>query len=157
MGKEKVDIMVRGGEATPAPPIGPSLSPLGVNIAMVVKEINEKTAAFSGMEVPVKIVVDTETKKFEISVGTPPVTALLKKELKVDRLATVAEDKTRKMAGSLSLSSVVSIAKNKDMPGDLKAKVKTILGTCVSSGILIDGRNPREIIGEINEGKINIE
>jgi large subunit ribosomal protein L11 len=122
-----------------------------------VKEINEKTAAFRGMEVPVKIIVDTDTKKFTISVGTPPVTALLKKELKVEKLATVAEDKTRKLAGSIPLASIVNIAKNKDMPGSLKSKVKTILGTCVSCGVLVDSKDPKEIIKEIDEGKTNIE
>lgn len=157
MAKEKVDVMVRGGEATPAPPIGPSLSPLGVNVGLVVKEINEKTAAFKGMEVPVRILVDSATKKFEISVGTPPVTALLKKELKTEKLATVAEDKTRKLAGSLPLSTVVHIAKNKDMPGSLESKVKTILGTCVSAGIQIDGKDPKEVIAGINSGAVKIE
>ena len=59
MAKEKVDVLVKGGQATPAPPIGPSLSPLGVNVIDVVKEINEKTKLFAGMEVPVKIIIDT--------------------------------------------------------------------------------------------------
>jgi large subunit ribosomal protein L11 len=157
MPTEKVDVLVKGGEATPAPPIGPSLSPLGVNVGLVVKEINEKTASFKGMEVPVKIVVDTTTKKFTISVGTPPVTAMLKKELKVTKLATVAEDKTRKSPGSLPLDTVIRIAKSKDsIRGDLPAKVKQVLGTCVSGGILIDGRDPREVIKEINEGTIKV-
>ncbi len=157
MPTEKVDVMVRGGEATPAPPIGPALSPLGVNVGLVVKEINEKTAAFKGMEVPVKILVDTATKKFTITVGMPPVTTLLKKELKTEKLATVAEDKTRKLAGSIQFSSIVDIAKNKDMPGDLKGRVKTILGTCVSCGILVDSKDPKEVIREINEGLLVIE
>ena len=157
MAKEKVDVMIRGGEATPAPPIGPSLSPLGVNVGLVVKDINEKTSAFKGMDVPVKIIVDTDTKKFTISVGTPPITALIKKELKTDRLATVAEDKTRKSPGSIHLTAVIELARNKDMPGSLKSKVKTILGTCVSGGVMIDGRDPKEIIKEISEGTITIE
>lgn len=157
MAKEKVDVMIRGGEATPAPPIGPSLSPLGVNVGLVVKDINEKTAAFKGMEVPVKIVVDTNTKKWEISVGTPPTTALIKKELKTDTLATVLEDKTRKSPGSIKFSSLVEIAKNKDMPGDLKARVKTLLGTCVSSGVLVDGKDPKEVTKAVESGELKVE
>lgn len=158
MGKEKVDVMIKGGEATPAPPIGPSLSPLGVNVGLVVKEINEKTASFKGMDVPVKIIVDTDTKKFTIEVGTPPITALLKKELKVTKLATVNEDKSRKMAGNLPLESIVRVAKSKDaIRGDLKAKVKQVLGTCVSCGITVNDKDPREVIKEINEGTITIE
>ena len=158
MGKEKVDVMIKGGEATPAPPIGPSLSPLGVNVGLVVKEINEKTASFKGMDVPVKIIVDTDTKKFTIEVGTPPITALLKKELNVTKLATVNEDKSRKMAGNLPLESIVRVAKSKDsIRGDLKAKVKQVLGTCVSCGITVNDKDPKEVIKEINEGTIKVE
>ncbi|MBI3190083.1 50S ribosomal protein L11, partial [archaeon] len=142
MGKEKVDVLIKGGEATPAPPIGPALSPLGINVGLVVKEINEKTAAFKGMEVPVKIIVDTETKKFTIEVGTPPVTSMLKKELKTQKLATVGEDKKRKIAGDISLDTVVNIAKSKDsIKGNLQSKVNQVLGTCVSSGVTVDGKD----------------
>jgi large subunit ribosomal protein L11 len=158
MGKEKIDVLIKGGEATPAPPIGPSLSPLGVNVGLVVKEINEKTAAFSGMEVPVKIIVDTETKKFTIEVGTPPVTSMLKKELKVQKLATVGEDKKRKIAGDISLDAIVKIAKSKDsIKGDIKAKVNQVLGTCVSGGITVDGKDPKDVIKEIKSGTVKIE
>lgn len=157
MPKETVEVMVSGGKATPAPPIGPALSPLGVNVVNVVKEINDKTATFSGMEVPVKIVVDTETKKFTISVGTPPVTSMIKKELKVETLGKVNEDKTRKLAGSISLDAVVRIAKSKDsIRGNATAKVKQVLGTCLSSGVLVDNKNAKDVIKEIDEGKIKI-
>ena len=158
MPSEKVEFIIRGGEATPAPPIGPGLSPLGVNVGLVVKEINEKTAGFKGMDVPVKVVVDTNTKKYTISLGTPPVTSMLKKELKKEKLATVAEDKKRISPGSISLDAVVRIAKSKDsIQGGLEAKVKQVLGTCVSGGITIDGKDPRDIIKGIKEGSITVE
>ena len=70
MPKETVDVMVEGGKATAAPPIGPALSPLKVNVAKVVEEINSKTKAFAGMQVPVKIVVDTVSKEFIIGNST---------------------------------------------------------------------------------------
>ena len=158
MSKETVDVLVSGGKATPAPPIGPALSPLGVNVVNVVKEINDKTSTFAGMEVPVKIVVDTDTKKFTISVGTPPVTSMIKKEMKLEMLSKVKEDKTRTVPGSISLEAVIKIAKSKDsIRGGLKAKVKQVIGTCQSSGVLVDNKNPKVIIQEINEGKIKIE
>ncbi|MEK6888210.1 MAG: 50S ribosomal protein L11 [Candidatus Aenigmatarchaeota archaeon] len=158
MSKETVDVLVSGGKATPAPPIGPALSPLGVNVVNVVKEINDKTSIFAGMEVPVKIVVDTDTKKFTISVGTPPVTSMIKKEMKLEVLSKVKEDKTRTVAGSISLDAVIRIAKSKDsIRGGLVAKVKQVIGTCQSSGVLVDNKNPKDIIQEINEGKIKIE
>ncbi len=152
---ETIDVMVKGGQATPAPPLGPSLSPLGVNIAQIVKEINEKTAAFKGMDVPVKIIVDTATKKFTISVGTPPITALIKKEMHVDKLAVVKEGQ-KTLPGDIKLIKIIEIAKNKDMPGDLKARVKQILGTCLSGGVTVDEKSPREVIKEIDSGKISI-
>ena len=158
MSKEKVDVLVKGGQATPAPPIGPSLSPLGVNVMEVAKEINEKTKLFAGMEVPVKITVDTGTKKFTISVGTPPVTAMIKKELKIEKMAKVNEDKTRTTAGSIPLSKLIDIARSKDsIRGDLKAKVKQVIGTCQSSGVLIDGKLPKDVMREIEDGTITIQ
>ena len=153
---ETVDVLVKGGAATPAPPLGPSLSPLGVNVGLVVKEINEKTAAFKGMDVPVKIIVDTATKKFTVVVGTPPVTALIKKELRVDKLAVVKEGQ-KTLPGDIALSAIVEIAKNKDMPGDLQARVTQVLGTCLSGGVTVGGRSPRDVIADIKSGAIAIE
>ena len=157
MPKETIDVLVDGGKATAAPPIGPALSPLKVNVAKVVEQINLKTQPFSGMQVPVKIIVDTQTKKFEIEVGMPPVSAMLKKELKKDKLTIVKEGNVTP-AGDLKLESIISIAKSKTMPGkDLRAKVKQVLGTCLSGGVTVDGRSAKEIIHEINEGKIEIK
>lgn len=156
MPKETVDVLVEGGKATAAPPIGPALSPLKVNVAKVVEQINQKTHAFAGMQVPVKIVVDTETKGFTISVGTPPVSSMLKKELKKDRLATVNEDKSRNLAGDLSFETIARIANSKkdSMVGNTaEAKVKQVLGTCVSCGVTVDSKDPREVIKEVDEGK----
>ena len=67
--------------ATAGPPLGPALGPLGINIMNVIKAINDKTKDFEGMKVPVKVIVDTATKDFEITVGTPPTSALIKGEL----------------------------------------------------------------------------
>ncbi len=158
MPKETIDVMVDGGKATPAPPIGPALSPLKVNVAKIVEEINNKTKAFAGMQVPVKIIVDTGTKEFTINVGTPPVSSLLKKELKKEKLATVNEDKTRNLAGDLTFETIVKIAQSKgSITGNtMKAKVKQVLGTCVSGGVTVDGKDPKIVIQEIEEGKYQI-
>lgn len=154
---ETIDILVEGGKATAAPPIGPALSQHKLNVADVVKQINDKTKNFNGMQVPVKISINTETKGVEISVGTPPVSAMLKKELGVQKLATINEDKTRKMAGDMKMDSIMKIADSKDsISGDRKAKIKQVLGTCLSCGVTIEGRDPREIIKEIDEGKIKV-
>ncbi|MBI4896505.1 MAG: 50S ribosomal protein L11 [Candidatus Aenigmarchaeota archaeon] len=151
-----VDALVTGGKATPAPPLGPALAPLGVNVGQVIALINEKTKAFAGMEVPIKIHVD-EKKNITVSMGTPPVSSMLKKELKKDKLATVNEDKSRNMAGNVSLQSIIKIAESKDsMAGLLKSRVTQVLGTCVSCGVTVDGRSPKDVIADIKNGTITI-
>src|SRR6195256_4243073 len=82
---EKLQVLVDGGKATPGPPLGPALGPLGVNIVEVLKAINEKTKSFEGMKVPVTLLIDPKTKGFSIEVGTPPTSALIVKELKVEK------------------------------------------------------------------------
>src|SRR5574341_1557700 len=85
MDKQSIEKLVEDGKATAAPPLGPALGPLGVNIGQVISEINKKTAAFKGMQVPVKIIVETTDKSFTIEVGTPPVSALIKKEANIEK------------------------------------------------------------------------
>jgi len=80
MAKKSVEVLVEGGKATAAPPLGPALGPLGVNIGQVVSDINKKTAEFKGMQVPVKVEVDDQTKAYTISVGTTPCAELIKNE-----------------------------------------------------------------------------
>ena len=69
---KSISALVTGGEASAGPPLGPALGPIGVNVLQVVNMINEKTKDFLGMKVPVKVEVDTETKKFTVEVGVPP-------------------------------------------------------------------------------------
>ena len=85
MATQTVESLVPGGKATAAPPLGPALGPLGVNIGQIVADINKKTSMFNGMQVPVKVKVDMDTKKFEISVGTPPASSLVLKEAGVEK------------------------------------------------------------------------
>ena len=65
MAKETINLLVKGGAASGSPPLGPALGPMGIPIDKVVGAINEKTAAMKGMDVPVKVIVDTEAKTFE--------------------------------------------------------------------------------------------
>ncbi|MCK4717720.1 MAG: 50S ribosomal protein L11 [Thermoplasmata archaeon] len=150
---EVVEALVDGGKATPGPPLGPALGPMGVNIVEICKVINEKTKAFAGMKVPVKISIDPKTKDFEISVGTPPVSALIKKELNIK---SGAHNPLEEKVGDLSLDQVKKIA---EMKGDslygktIKDKARIIVGTCVSMGIKVDGKDPRETQKLIGDGK----
>lgn len=154
MGETKViEALVNGGQATAGPPLGPALGPLGVNVLAIVTKINEITKDYSGMKVPVKISVDTETKAFEVSVGTPTTSALLVSELGITKGSGTPN--TQKI-GDLSMEQVVKIAKMKAadvLARDLKTAVSEVLGTGVSMGVTVEGKDPREIQKEIVEGK----
>jgi len=150
--KITLQALVEGGKATAGPPLGPALGPLGVNIGQIIATINERTKAYSGMSVPVKVIVDKETKKFEVEVGSPPVSALLKKELGAEKGAKVKGE----VIGNLSLEQVAKIAKMKSggsLAKTMKASVNEVLGTCVSVGITVEGKDAREVIREVNAGK----
>ena len=153
-GEQVIKALVEGGKASPKPPLGPQLSQAKVDIGKVIAAINEKTKDFAGMQVPVEIIVK-EDKSFEIRVGTPPVSSLIKKELGVQKLA---KEPGKEFTGNLSMEQAVRIAKLKlDSLGtkDLKKAVKQIIGSCVSMGVQIEGRHPKEVLREIDEGKWN--
>ncbi len=152
MTKETVEALVEGGKASAAPPLGPALGPLKVNIGQVVAEINKKTLAFAGMKVPVKVVVDSETKSFDIFVGTPPVSGLIVKELGL-KIGSGVPNKLK--IGNLAIEDTIKIAKMKQdslNAGSLKAAVKTIIGSCNAMGVLIEGKSAKEINPEIDKG-----
>ncbi|UCD27125.1 MAG: 50S ribosomal protein L11 [Candidatus Bathyarchaeota archaeon] len=151
--KKTVEALVSGGQATAGPPLGPALGPLGVNVLAIVNRINEITLNYSGMKVPVKIVVDVETKEFEVSVGTPTTSALIVSELGVKKGSGAPN--TEKI-GDLSIEKVVHIAKVKGtqlLAKNLKAAAKEVLGSCVSMGVTVEGKDPREVQKEFDEGK----
>ena len=77
MAKDTVEVLIEGGSATAGPPIGPALGPFGINMMQVVDEINQKTADFAGMKVPVKVMIDRDTKEVDIEIGTPPTSSLI--------------------------------------------------------------------------------
>jgi large subunit ribosomal protein L11 len=148
---EKVEVLVPGGKATAGPPIGPALGPLGINVKAVVDEINKRTADFNGMQVPVKIEVD-EKKNFTVTVGIPPTTALIKKEAGIEKGSA---EPNMKVVGNLPLEAAVGIARMKrnDMLSyDLKNAVKEVVGTCVTMGVTVDGKHPKEVLAAIGAG-----
>lgn len=154
MGEKKVvEALVSGGKATAGPPLGPALGPLGVNVLAIVNKINEVTKAYAGMKVPVKVVVDVELKEFEVSVGTPTTSALVVSELGV---AKGSGAPSTEKVGNLSLDQVVRVAgvkRGEVLARDLKGAVKEVLGSCVSMGVTVDDKDPREVQKEIDEGK----
>ncbi|MBN2112468.1 50S ribosomal protein L11 [Candidatus Woesearchaeota archaeon] len=157
MAEQIIEQLVEGGKATAAPPLGPALGPLGVNIGQVVSEINKKTADFKGMQVPVKVIVDTATKAFKITVGTPPASALIKKEAKIEKGS--GNPLVDKIA-DLKIEQIIKIAKMKGdslLGKDNFARVKEICGTCNSMGVMVEGKPAFETIADINSGKYKEE
>jgi large subunit ribosomal protein L11 len=151
--KKTVEALVSGGQATAGPPLGPALGPLGINVMAVVTKINELTHDYAGMKVPVKIVVDSEDKTFEVIVGTPTASALLVAELKIEKGSGTPNSVK---VGDLSVEQIVRIAKIKRpelLAKTLKDAAKEMMGTCVSVGVTIEGKDPREVQKEVDDGK----
>jgi large subunit ribosomal protein L11 len=133
MGEQTVDAVVEGGKASAAPPLGPALGPMGVNIQAVVDAINEKTKDLAGLKVPVKVIIDTKTKEYRIKVGKPPASALILKELSLEKgAATTGKDRV----GDLSEEHVKKITRAKFGSED-EGHVNQIKGTCRSMGVTI--------------------
>jgi len=151
--KKVINALVTGGEASAGPPLGPALGPLGVNVLGIVNEINKLTGDFKGMRVPVKVEVDQETKQFAVTVGTPTTAALVVKEAAI---AKGSGKPNLDFVGDLTIDKVVSIAKSKiagSYAKTLRSAVKEVVGSCVSIGVKIEGKDAREFMGEINDGK----
>ncbi len=152
MPTQTVEALVEGGKASAAPPLGPALGPLGINIGQVIADINKKTALFSGMQVPIKVLVDTGTKAFTVSVGTPPASALIKKEAGIEKGSS---NPLMDKVADLRIEQIIKVAKMKDtqlLGKSLKSKLKEVLGTCNSMGILVEGKPAFEVIADINNG-----
>ncbi len=150
---ETIEVLVDGGKATAGPPLGPALGPMGLNIMEIVKAINDKTRSFEGMKVPVKLVIDSKTKGYTIEVGTPPTSALILKEIGAEKGSGEA-GKTR--IGNLSMAQVVRIAgmKSDAMQGrDVRSRALEVVGTCVSMGVTVEGKSPKDMTAEIRAGK----
>jgi large subunit ribosomal protein L11 len=186
MSQKIVEALVDGGKATPSPPLGPQLAMFKVNIGKVIQDINEKTKEYEGMKVPVRIIIDDETKEYKIEVGTPPVSSLIRKELGLEKIAIqkkedekteeeevetkgekqekvekpeTEEEKVeegRVIVGNLTIDQCIKIAKMKRdslLAKSMKGAVKEVVASCVSMPITVEGKNPKEVLREIDEGK----
>jgi large subunit ribosomal protein L11 len=155
MAEQTVDALVDAGKASAGPPLGPALGPTGLNIGEVISEINKKTAEFSGMSVPVKVIFDPAKKTFRIEVGSPPVSQLIIKELGVKKGSS--NPNTEKI-GNLAVEQVIKVAKMKIdgmLSYELKNAVKEVVGTCFSMGVLVEGEEPKDALVMIDEGKFD--
>jgi large subunit ribosomal protein L11 len=132
----QIKLQIPGGQANPAPPVGPALGQRGVNIMEFCKAFNAKTADAKGMIIPVIITVYSD-RSFTFITKTPPASVLLFKAAKVEK-GSGEPNKTK--VGKVTKKQIEEIAKLK-MPdlnaGSVEAAMRTIEGTARSAGITV--------------------
>jgi len=119
----------------------------------VIGAINEKTADFKGMKVPVTVSVDPDTKKWEIDIGVPSVAALLLKETGIQKGSGKSGTE---WVGDIGMDAIAKIARTKldsSYATSVKSVAKSVVGTCVSLGIKVEGKTPKEATAEISDSK----
>jgi len=132
-----IKLQIPAGKATPAPPIGPALGQKGVNIMQFCNEFNKKTKDQDGILIPVVITVYAD-KSFTFEIKTPPVSALIKKALKIEK---GSGEPNKVKVGRLSKKQVEEIAKKKmkDLnAGSLEAAMRIVEGTARSMGVEVE-------------------
>jgi large subunit ribosomal protein L11 len=147
-----IEVLVPGGEANPGPPLGPELGPTPVNVQDVVAQINEETAAFDGMEVPVTVEYEDDGA-FTIEVGVPPTAELIKDEAGFE---TGSGEPQSEFVADLTVDQVKKVAEQKSsdlLSYDLKNAAKEVVGTCTSLGVTIEGNDPRQFKERLDGGE----
>src|SRR3989344_1630530 len=155
--KMNIKLLVDGGSMKPGPAIAQQLGPLGINMGKVISEINSATINFNGMKVPVELNINEKTKSFTVKTFSPPTSELLKKELNIEK--GTADHKKFKV-GNASIEDIIKITKIKfpDMlQKEFKSAVKSVLGTSKSIGILVENKEAKDLIEEIEAGKFDSE
>lgn len=138
-----VKLQVKGGQANPAPPIGPALGAKGLNIMEFCKRFNAQTQDKQGQTLPVLITVYSD-KSFDFVIKTPPAPVLL---MEAAKLKKGSPEPNRNKVGNVSWDDVKQIAETK-MPDlncfDVHAAMRMVAGTARSMGLLVDGTPPWE-------------
>ena len=129
-----IKLQIKGGQANPAPPVGPALGQRGVNIMEFCKAFNDKTKSMAGKPVPVEITVYKD-KKFDFKIKSPPASYYIKEAVK---LKGGSKEPGRSIVASISKKQLEDIAKEKmnDLnANDINEAVKIIAGSARSMGI----------------------
>ena len=133
-----IKIQATGGNATPAPPLGPAVGQAGVDIGKFISQFNERTKDKKGQVLPVQVMV-YEDRSFTFQVKSPPASVLIKQELKIEKGSGETGKTT---AGTITRKQLEGIAKTKmaDLNArDLEAAVSIIAGTARSMGVIVEG------------------
>lgn len=153
MAKIKIlKIQIKGGEAKPEPPLGPAISDAGLNAAEVVDRINKITEKYRGHTLTVKLIIDLDSKNYDIQLELPTTTSLL---LNTAKVSEPSGDPMHKKIGDISFEDVVKIAVLKRLEltaKSLKGAVKSVLGSARSIGLTVNGKDPKEVLREVDQG-----
>jgi large subunit ribosomal protein L11 len=137
-----IKLHVPGGQANPAPPVGPALGQHGVNIMEFCKQFNAKTQDKQGLTIPVEITVYAD-RSFTFITKTPPASVLIRKALGIPK---GSGEPNREKVATITRAQLEAIAKEK-MPDlnatDLDAAVRMIAGTARSMGVQVAGEAPK--------------
>jgi len=138
-----VKLQVKGGQANPAPPIGPALGSKGINIMEFCKQFNARTQEKMGKVLPVLITVYTD-KSFDFIIKTPPAAVQLMEAAKIQK---GSKESNRSKVGKVNWAQVEAIAKDK-MPDlncfTVESAMKMVAGTARSMGLTVEGKAPWE-------------
>ena len=129
-----VKLQIKGGQANPAPPVGPALGQRGINIMEFCKAFNEKTKSFMGKPVPVVITVYKD-KKFDFIIKSPPASHFIKESMKIK---SGSKEPGRNIIGTITKKQLEEIAKQKmeDLNAhNIEEASKIIAGSARSMGI----------------------
>ena len=146
---------VVGGEVAPAAALAPKCSPIGMPPKKVGEDIQKATKDWKGLKVEVEIRIQNKQSTVTVMPTAAPLILKALKEPARDRKKT----KNVVHNGKLKISDVIGIAKlmrEKSFSAEFSGTVKEILGTCVSIGCTVDGKDPRAIQKEIDEGTIEV-
>ena len=135
--KKTLKLIIEGGKATPAPPLGPSLAPYGINIGEFCNKFNQATKDLEGVQIPVEVTI-YEDRTFEFVLKKPPISYLIKRELGLEKGSGEAG---RVIVGKLSKEQVRKIAEEK-LPDlntkDIEKAMKIVEGVARSMGVVVE-------------------
>ncbi|GIW67498.1 MAG: 50S ribosomal protein L11 [Candidatus Parcubacteria bacterium] len=134
--KKILKLIIEGGKATPAPPLGPSLAQYGINIGEFCNQFNQATKDIQGVQIPVEVTI-YEDRTFSFVLKKPPISYLIKKELGIEK---GAKETGREIIGTLTKEQVRKIAEEK-LPDlntrDVEKAMKIVEGVAKSMGVKI--------------------
>ena len=152
-----IKMLVEGGNMKPGPTIAQQLGPMGLNLGKVIADINAATTDFKGMNVPVNLDVNPKTKTYTIAFLSPPTSELIKKEAGIE---LASGNRKKLIVGNLAIEQLISVTKTKQsnmLSKDFLSAFKSVVGSCLSMGILIESKDPKEFLEEVKAGKYKKE